>query len=107
MAKRLFVGNLPYDITDAQLSELFASAGTVASATVIMDKFTGRSKGFGFVEMSSDEEADKAIATVAGQDMGGRAVVVNEARPREERPAGSFNRGFDNRSDRGGYNSRR
>ncbi|PIU03719.1 RNA-binding protein [Candidatus Shapirobacteria bacterium CG08_land_8_20_14_0_20_39_18] len=89
MAKRLFVGNLPYETTDAQLSELFASAGTVSSATVIVDKFTGRGKGFGFVEMSKDEEADNAIKTLTGATLNGRNIVVNEARPREERPMGN------------------
>jgi RNA recognition motif-containing protein len=86
MAKKLFVGNLPYSITGDQLREMFAEAGTVDSADVIMDKMTGRSRGFGFVEMSSDEEAAKAVETLNGKDMEGRALVVNEARPREERP---------------------
>jgi cold-inducible RNA-binding protein len=89
MAKRLFVGNVPYETTDAQLSELFAKAGTVESASVIVDKFTGRGKGFGFVEMSTEEEAQNAIKTLSGMDLNGRAIVVNEARPREERPMGN------------------
>jgi len=93
MAKRLFVGSLSYDVTQSQLEELFASVGTVESATLITDKFSGNSKGFGFVEMSSDEEADKAIAELNDKELGGRNIVVNEARPREERPAGGFNRG--------------
>lgn len=88
MGKRLFVGSLPYSTTDEQLSELFAKAGTVESATVVKDKFSGRSKGFGFVEMSSDDEAAKAIADLNGSDVDGRSIVVNEARPREERPMG-------------------
>ncbi len=90
MAKKLFVGGLPYATRDEELKEFFAAAGTVASAQVIMDKFSGRSKGFGFVEMSSDEEADKAVATLNGASMGGRTIVVSEARPREERPRGNY-----------------
>jgi len=86
MAKRLFVGSLPYDVTQEELQEMFAGMGTVESATLITDKFSGRSKGFGFVEMSSDEEADKAIKELNGKDVKGRNIVVNEARPREERP---------------------
>lgn len=85
MAKKLYIGNLPYSATDAQLSELFAKAGTVESATVITDRFSGRSKGFGFVEMSSDSEAQKAIEMFNGTDLGGRAITVNEARPMRER----------------------
>ncbi|OGY24263.1 MAG: RNA-binding protein [Candidatus Woykebacteria bacterium RBG_13_40_15] len=87
MAKRLFVGSLPYDVTQEELQEMFAAVGTVESATLITDKFSGRSKGFGFVEMSSDEEADKAVKELNGKDVKGRNIVVNEARPREERPA--------------------
>jgi cold-inducible RNA-binding protein len=87
MAKRLFVGSLPYDVTQEELQEMFAAVGTVESATLITDKFSGRSKGFGFVEMSSDEESDKAIKELNGKDVKGRNIVVNEARPREERPA--------------------
>lgn len=90
MAKKLFVGGIPYATRDEELKEFFAQAGSVASAQVIMDKFSGRSKGFGFVEMSSDEEAEKAIATLNGASMGGRSIVVSEARPREERPRGNF-----------------
>lgn len=84
MATRLFVGNLPYSLTDQELGEKFSSAGTVVSANVITDRMSGRSKGFGFVEMGSEEEAQKAIQTLNGQDMGGRAIVVNEARPRAD-----------------------
>lgn len=84
MAKRLFVGNLPYTADDARLKELFEALGTVVAANVITNKYTGRSKGFGFVEMSTDEEADKAIAELNGKDVDGRAVVVSEARPRTE-----------------------
>ena len=89
MAKRLFVGSLPYDVTQEELQEMFAAVGTVESATLITDKFSGRSKGFGFVEMSSDEEADKAVKELNGKDVKGRNIVVNEARPREERPSRS------------------
>jgi RNA recognition motif-containing protein len=86
MATNLFVGNLPYATDSAALQALFAPAGTVVSAKVISDKYSGRSRGFGFVEMSSDEETKKAIEMFNGQDFEGRALVVNEARPREERP---------------------
>lgn len=86
MAKRLFVGGLPFSMGDQELSSLFAAHGSVVSANVIMDKFSGRSKGFGFVEMSSDEEAQAAIAALNNSDVGGRNIVVNEARPMEERP---------------------
>jgi len=84
MGKKLYVGNLGYDVTDADLSQLLGQHGTVVSATVIMDKMTGRSKGFGFVEMSSDQEAQAAIASLNGKDFGGRALTVNEAKPRPE-----------------------
>jgi RNA recognition motif-containing protein len=84
MGKKLYVGNLGYGITDGDLSTLFASHGTVQSAQVIMDRDTGRSKGFGFVEMGSDQEAQAAITALNGQDSGGRSLTVNEARPRPE-----------------------
>ena len=107
MAKKLYVGGLPYATTDTELKEAFSQAGSVASATIIMDKMTGRSKGFGFVEMSSDEEAQAAIDLWNGKDFGGRALTVNEARPLEERPRGNGGGGYGgNRggsSDRGGY----
>ena len=83
--KKLYVGNLPYTVNDSQLKEMFSEAGAVESAMIIMDKFSGRSKGFGFVEMNDDAEADKAMEMFNGKDMEGRAMVVNEARPREER----------------------
>lgn len=86
MAMNLFVGNLPYQMTSEDLAQTFAQAGTVVSAKVISDKYSGRSRGFGFVEMSSDEEAKKAIEMFNGKDVNGRPLVVNEARPREERP---------------------
>lgn len=85
MAVKLYVGNLPYTTTDDDLKELFAPYGSVASATVITDRDSGRSKGFGFVEMETDEEAKAAIEALNGKDFGGRNLVVNEARPREER----------------------
>jgi RNA recognition motif-containing protein len=85
MAKRLYVGGLPYSANDAELAEYFGQAGTVESAKVIIDKFSQRSKGFGFVEMSSDAEAEKAVETLNGSSMGGRNIIVNEARPMEER----------------------
>lgn len=88
MAKKLFVGSLPWATTSDDLQKLFSKAGTVVSATVIADKFSGRSKGFGFVEMSSDEEAEKAIKDLNGTELesqnGPRKIVVAEARPREE-----------------------
>jgi RNA recognition motif-containing protein len=83
LATRLFVGILPYSATDQNLGEFFAQAGQVVSANVITDRMSGRSKGFGFVEMSTDEEAQKAIA-LNGTDFDGRPLIVNEARPREE-----------------------
>ena len=86
MATNLFVGNLPYTMDSAGLQALFAQAGTVVSAKVISDKYSGRSRGFGFVEMASDEESKKAIEMLNGKDVEGRPLVVNEARPREERP---------------------
>lgn len=94
MAKRLFVGSLSYDVTQPQLEELFSGIGKVESVTLITDKFSGQSKGFGFVEYGSDEEAEKAIKELNGKELSGRTIVVNEAKPREERPAGG----------RGGFN---
>ena len=86
MGNKLFVGSLPFETTDAELSEVISKAGTVESANVITDRNTGRSRGFGFVEMSSDEEAKKAIEELNGSDLKGRNIVVSEAKPREERP---------------------
>jgi RNA recognition motif-containing protein len=86
MANKLFVGGLPYSTTDEELKEAFMQAGNVTSANVIMDKMTGRSKGFGFVEMATDEEAQAAIAMWNGQELGGRRIKVDEARPREDKP---------------------
>ncbi len=88
MGNKLYVGNLAYSVRDQDLNDAFSQFGAVSSAKVMMDRETGRSKGFGFVEMSSDAEAQAAINGLNGQPVAGRAVVVNEARPREERPAG-------------------
>ena len=88
MGNKLYVGNLSYNVRDEDLQQTFAQYGTVSSAKVMMDRETGRSKGFGFVEMGSDPEAQAAINGMNGQQMDGRALVVNEARPREERPGG-------------------
>lgn len=85
MGKRLFVGSLPYSTTAAQLEEFFGQAGQVESANVITDRMSGRSKGFGFVEMATDEDAQKAISELNGKEMEGRTIVVNEARPQEDR----------------------
>ena len=86
MATKLYVGGLPYSTSDDQLKDHFAQAGNVASAVIIMDKMTGRSKGFGFVEMSSDEEAQRAIEMFDKKEFEGRTLTVNEARPMEARP---------------------
>lgn len=102
MAKKLFIGNLSWDTNDASLQSFFASAGSVVSARVITDRNTGRSRGFGFVEYATDEEAQKAIQELNGKDLDGRAIVVNEAREREEnndRFSRGDNRGG-NRDDR-------
>ncbi len=88
MAKKLYVGNLSFDTTDSDLQNLFGPHGTVQSAQVIMDRDAGRSKGFGFVEMDSDQHAQAAIQALNGQEVNGRALTVNEARPREERGSG-------------------
>ena len=98
MGKKLYVGNLTYAVTDSTLEQMFAAHGTVQSAQVIMDRDTGRSKGFGFVEMSSDQEAQAAIAALNGKEIEGRSLTVNEARPR---PQGAGGRGGSR--DRGGY----
>lgn len=97
MGKRLYVGNLSYGVDSSALEQLFAQHGQVVSAQVVSDRDTGRSKGFGFVEMSSDDEAQNAIAALNGQQHDGRALTVNEARPREDRGGGGGGRG------RGGY----
>jgi RNA recognition motif-containing protein len=86
MGNKLYVGGLPFAVTDKQLESIFSAHGTVESAQVITDKFTGRSKGFGFVEMSSSSEAQNAIQALNGTELDGRTITVNEARPRENRP---------------------
>ncbi len=101
MGNKLYVGNLAYSVRDDSLLQAFSQFGTVSSAKVMMDRETGRSKGFGFVEMGSDAEAQAAINGMNGQPIDGRAVVVNEARPREERPGG-FGGGGGGRSGGGG-----
>jgi RNA recognition motif-containing protein len=101
MGNKLYVGNLAYSVRDDSLQEAFAQFGSVTSAKVMMDRDTGRSKGFGFVEMGSDAEAQAAINGMNGQALEGRAIVVNEARPREDRPGG-FGGGGGGRSGGGG-----
>lgn len=98
MNKKLYVGGLPYSVTDDQLQELFTPHGTVESAKVITDRYTARSRGFGFVEMGTQEEAEKAIAALNGTELEGRSLTVNLSKPREDRPRGG-NRG-------GGYRNR-
>ncbi len=97
MGKKLYVGNLSYEVTDSDLSKMFEGHGAVTSAQVIMDRDTGRSKGFGFVEMNNDQEAQAAITALNGKDSGGRSLTVNEARPRTEGGGGG----------RGGFGGRR
>ena len=94
MSKKLYVGNLSYTVDNRELESMFAAHGSVASANVITDRDTGRSKGFGFVEMDSDQEAKAAISALHGKDIDGRSLTVNEARPREERSGGSSRGGF-------------
>lgn len=102
MSKRLFVGGLPYSITSSQLEEMFSQVGKVVSATVITDKYTGRSKGFGFVEMENDKEADEAIEKLNDTEVEeGKKIAVNVARPREERPRFDNRGGGFRRDDRG------
>jgi hypothetical protein len=103
MGNKLYVGNLSYNIRDDDLQQAFAQYGTVNSAKVMMDRDTGRSKGFGFVEMGSDPEAQAAINGMNGQALDGRAIVVNEARPREERPGGFGGGGGGRTGGGGGY----
>jgi RNA recognition motif-containing protein len=100
MGKKLYVGNLDYSVTSADLQQLFSQNGSVQSADVIMDKMSGRSKGFGFVEMATDEEAQAAIAALNGKDYSGRALTVNEAKPR---PEGGGGGGGGRGGSRGGY----
>jgi RNA recognition motif-containing protein len=99
MGSKLYVGNLSYNTSSSELEQLFGQHGTVQSAEIIQDRDTGRSKGFGFVQMGSDDEAQAAIAALNGQDLDGRALTVNEAKPREDRPRGGGGGG----GGRGGY----
>src|SRR5688572_17815890 len=106
MGTKLYVGNLPYSTSNQELNDMFAAHGSVKSADVIMDRETGRSKGFGFVEMGSEEEAKAAIAALNGQKINGRPLTVNEAKPREDRPGGGrggFGGGGGGRGGGGGF----
>lgn len=100
MTNKLFVGGLPYSLTDAQLQEHFAQAGAVLSAKVITDRYSGQGKGFGFVEMTTVEEAEEAIKKLNGSTLGGRTIVVNEAKPQEPRENRSFGGGNRDNRDR-------
>ena len=102
MGKKLYVGNLPYSVSSSELEQMFSQFGSVSSAQVISDRETGRSKGFGFVEMANDDEAQAANAAMNGHEQGGRALTVNEARPREDRPGGGRG-GYGGGGGRGGY----
>ena len=109
MATKLYVGNLPFNTTENELQELFLQAGPVQEVMLMQDKFTGKSRGFAFVTMSSDQDAQKAIAEINGKTIEGRALTVNEARPRESRPPGGGGGGYgggggggDRRRDGGG-----
>ncbi len=107
MGSKLYVGNLSYATTGSDLEQLFAQHGSVTSAEVIQDRDTGRSKGFGFVQMGSDSEAQAAISALNGQEQNGRALTVNEAKPREDRPrTGGGGGGGDRGGNRGGSNRR-
>lgn len=97
--KKIYVGNFSFNLTESELRSLFEPYGGVASATLVTDRDTGRSRGFGFVEMSNDEEAEKAMAALNGKDSGGRALVVNEARPQAPRGGGGFRRDGGGRRD--------
>jgi len=100
MSKKLYVGNLTYGVTDSALEQMFAPFGTVQSAQVIMDRETGRSKGFGFVEMTNDAEAQAAITALSGKQVEGRSLTVNEAKPREDRGGRGGYGGGSGRRDR-------
>ena|SRR5947207_7695412 len=109
MSTKLYIGNLAFQTTSQELQELFAQAGTVESASVVEDRMTGRSRGFAFVEMSTKEEANAAIEQFNGKELGGRALKVNEAKPRENRAGGGGGRGGfgGNRGGGGGYGGNR
>lgn len=107
MTTKLYVGNLSFQTSSTELEQLFAEQGTVESATLITDRMTGRSRGFGFVEMSTQEEAEEAIKQLGGKEIDGRALTVNIARPRENSGGGGGQRrGYDRGSDRGGSSKR-
>ncbi len=103
MATKLFVGGLAYAITEQKLRELFEPIGTVTSAQLIMDRYSGQSKGFGFVEMGSEAEAKTAIEKLNGTEVEGRKIIVSEARPQEDRPRPSFGGGFGRNDNRGDH----
>ena len=105
MGTKLFVGNLSFNTTEGGLLDMFKQAGNVTSCEIIMDKFTNKSRGFAFIQMSTQEEATKAVAEFNGKECDGRPLTVNEARPREDRPRGDFGggRGGDRGGDRGGF----
>jgi RNA recognition motif-containing protein len=103
MGNKLYVGNLPYTVRDEDLQQSFSQYGSVSSAKVMMERDTGRSKGFGFVEMGNDAEAQAAIAGMNGQSLGGRSITVNEARPMEARPPRSGGGGYGGGGGGGGY----
>jgi len=103
MGKKLYVGNLPYSVTEDTLNDWFGAFGSVQSTRIITDRDTGRSKGFGFVEFATDEEAEKAIADMNGKEMDGRALTVNEARPQEPRSGGGGGFGGGGGGGRGGF----
>lgn len=112
MAKRIYVGGLPYSATEEDLTNLFASTGSVREAVIVTDRYTGQAKGFGFVEMDNDSEAEAAINALNGTQLGGRTLTVNEAKPREERShggggGGGYGRGGGNRGGSGGGRSDR
>lgn len=109
MTNKLFIGGLPYSLTDSQLQDHFSQCGTVLSAKVITDRWTGQGKGFGFVEMNTPQEAQDAITKLNNSSLGGRSIIVNEARPQEKRENRSFdNRGFNNhRGNNKNYRSKK
>jgi len=103
----IYISNLNYDITDKELEALFLEQGSVESAKVIIDRYTGKSRGFGFVEMPNEDEAKNAISQLNDSDFRGKTISVNEAKPREDKPRSNFNRGGGGGGNRGGYNSER
>ena len=107
MGRKLYVGNLPYSTSETELQELFGRAGAVDSVNVVRDMATGRARGFAFVEMASDDDAQKAITQLNGHDLEGRALTVNEARPQEARPPGGFDGGGGRGRGSGGRSSGR